>query len=611
MKSIIGPHIDPRFESEVPVYFLNGLGLVATGKRRLKDITPFLGYFPVPMGDDEPYNKGEYVRTGKVLALIHDRVNKYYTDTQKFAKDYISKGLSPNSTRYVKEVCKRTYQWLIEYVQYKQDRAGREELRRPARVVKEARTGVDCDCFTYFISTVLKNLNIPHKLRIIAVGEATSYHHIYVVVPMGSGSLEPYRNKHRYTVVDPVLDTFDQEPEHITAYHDYPINVSQNSALNGIPNLMLDELYINLKTTRQLMAQNPASYQKAGINPQAAIPLLDQALQAWYTPQRDLVLSRLAKLDHTIYTGMNGVPMNGNFFKNVSNAVKQVANNVKTVVQTAVTDPKKLINDTVDNAKKIIDQVVDYGRTGVLFIPRKAFMGLVELNVRGLATDLKKGLSDPTISARLKRVWEGDLGGDINNLIKVINSGANRPFLFGLQGLAGEPVTVASLTTSASSILATIKPILDAIKGIVSAVKTGSDIFSDTKGIINTFSNKGGANTAAAVASNTSSPIYIPSNSNTGAFVDTTPVQYAAEYPAPSGVNPNWSNPNYENTNTPAPKSNNTAMWVGGTVLAGLLAYAAISSNKKKKGLNGLEGTKPKPKRTKARTKGKTANITF
>lgn len=607
MKSIIGPNIDPRYESEVPVYFLNGLGIVATGKRRLKDITPYLGYFPVPMGDDEPYNKGEFVRTGKVLALIQDRVNKYYTDTQKFAKNYISKGLSPNSTGYVKEVCRRTYQWLIDHVQYKQDRAGREELRRPARVVKEARIGVDCDCFTYFISTVLKNLNIPHKLRIIAVGEATSYHHIYVVVPMGSGSLEPYRNKHRYTVVDPVLDTFDQEPDNITAYHDYPINVSQNTALNGIPNLMLDELYKHLKTTRQLMAQNPASYQKAGINPQAAIPLLDQALQAWHSPQRDAALSRLAKLDHTIYTGMNGVPMNG-FFQNVSNAAKQVVNNVKTVVQTAVTDPKKLINDTVDNAKKIIDQVVDYGRTGVLFIPRKAFMGLVELNVRGLATDLKKGLSDPNISARLKRVWEGDLGGDMNNLIKVINSGANRPFLFGLQGLSGEPVTVASLTTSASSILATIKPILDAIKGIVSAVKTGTDIFSDTKGIINTFSNNGGSNTAAAVASNTSSPIHIPANSNTGVFVDTTPVQYAAEYSAPTGVNPNWNMPN-----TPAPKSNNTAMWVGGTLVAGLLAYAVVSSNKKKKGLNGLQGARNHRKTTRKRApkQRRAATITF
>lgn len=604
MKSIIGPDIEPRFESEVPVYFLNGLGLVATGKRRLKDINPFLGYFPVPMGDDEPYNKGEYVRTGKVLALIHDRVNKYYTDTQRFAKDYISKGLSPNSTGYVKEVCRRTYQWLIDYVQYKQDKAGREELRRPARVAKEARIGVDCDCFTYFISTVLKNLNIPHKLRIIAVGDATSYHHIYVVVPNSTGSLQPYRDKHRYIVVDPVLDTFDQEPQQIAAYHDYPINVSQNSALNGIPSLMLDELYKHLKTTRNLMVQNPASYQKAGINPQVAIPLLDQALQAWYTPQRDTVLSRLAQLDYTIYTGMSGVPMNG-LFKNISNAAKQVVNNVKTVVKTAVTDPKKLITDTVDNAKKIIDQVVDYGRTGVLFIPRKAYMGLVELNVRGMATQLKKGLSDPNISARLKRVWEGDLGGDMNNLIKVINSGANRPFLFGLQGLAGEPVTVASLVASASAIIATIQPILDAVKGIVSTAKAGSEIFSQGKSVISAISKKGGSNTAAAIATNTSSPIYIPASTDKGAFVDTTPTQYAAEYPAPTGVNPN-----YNNSATPATKGNNTAMWVGGTVVAGLLAYAAVSSNKKKRGLNGLKThhkthTRPTAKKRKA------ASITF
>ncbi len=597
---IIGPNIDPRFETQVPVYFLNGLGLTAATNRRLKDITPYLGYFPVPSGDDEPYNKGEYIRTGKVLQLIDQKVRKYKADTQKFAKEIILKGLSPDSIGDVKEICRRLYQWLIDHVQYKQDAAGREELRRPARVVKEAKRGVDCDCFTYFISTVLTNLSIPHKLRIIAVGKATTYHHIYVVVPHQKGSLEPYRDKHRYTVIDPVLDSFDAEPEHITAYHDYPM-INYTTSLQGLPLTGLDDLYQKLAATRAAMQHNPQSYYKAGINPSVAIPLITQALDAWYTPRRQDVLNRLAQLDHTLYTGMNGVPMNG-LFQNVANAAKKVVSEVKTVVQTAVTDPKKLINNTIDQAKQLIDKAIDYGREGALFIPRKAFLALVELNVRGMASEFKKGLSDPSISDRMKRVWEGDLGGNFSNFTSAINTGANRPFLFGLRGLAGEPVTVASLMASAGAVLAIVKPILDTIGKGVSIIKQGNDILQP-------FINKGDNN----------SPISLPVNTTSIPSLPAT----TASYPAPTGVNPNYSpqtsydaptgvNPNYQNQPATGSQSGGTGktLLIGAGVATGLaLLYAA--TKKKKGGLSGLQGKRSKGNSKKRGKTGKTSTITF
>lgn len=599
---MIGPSIDPRYESHVPVYFLNGLGLTTATHRTLKDITPYLRYFPVPSGQDEPYNKGEYIRTGKVLELIDQKVRKYRTDTAKFAREIISKGVSPQTAQGVKEICRRLYQWLIDHVQYKQDRAGREELRRPARVVKEVRNGVDCDCFSYFISTVLTNLSIPHHLRIIAVGKATAYHHIYVIVPHNTGSLQPYRDKHKYTVVDPVLDTFDAEPDHITAYHDYPMT-NFTTSLQGIPLTGLDDLYQKLSATRAAMQNNPQSYYKAGINPSAAIPLITQALDAWYTPRRQDVLNRLSQLDHTIYTGMNGVPMDG-FFKNVANAAKKVVNEVKTVVHTAVTDPKKLVNNTIDQAKQLIDKAIDYGREGVLFIPRKAFLALVEMNVRGLATNFKKGLADPAITDRMKRVWEGDLGGNFSNFLSAINTGANKPFLFGLSGLAGEPATVASLTASAGGILAAVKPILDTIEKFVSAAGSGIKIFSQTKDIVQTFTNKGGNTASMPAVLPTSLPAATPS------------------YAAPTGVNPNYSqqtaydaptgvNPSYQNQ--PATNSgsgNNKTLLIGAGVATGLvLLYAA--TKKKKGGLSGLQG-KTKKSRSKHRSKSaKTASITF
>ncbi len=111
-----------------------------------------------------------------------------YTDTEL-------KGLP------VYDACKKLWQFLYNHVAYKKDEAGLEQIRSPARLWHDRFRGVDCDCYTTFISTVLTNLGIPHKLRIAKYSE-DYFQHIYPVVPMPDGS---------YITIDCVVNEFNYE----------------------------------------------------------------------------------------------------------------------------------------------------------------------------------------------------------------------------------------------------------------------------------------------------------------------------------------------------------------------------------------------------------------
>jgi hypothetical protein len=102
---------------------------------------------------------------------------------------------------------------------------------------------------------------------------------------------------------------------------------------------------------------------------------------------------------------------------------------------------------------------------GVLVAPRGAFLSLVNLNILGLATALKR--KHDTNRGELQNKWE-QLGGTYDKLQKAFNIGANRrPILRKLGsriGLGAEPVTTTSAAvgwvTTALLILKEIVPII-------------------------------------------------------------------------------------------------------------------------------------------------------
>lgn len=171
------------------------LGLVANGKRAIRSGMEYERFF------DRSELKGEETtlrNNGTVRNTISDMkmiVSKYSGQTRKIAQHLKA------STR--EATLRNLWEFLYHHVQYKIDAKDREQLRQPLRTWADRRTGVDCDCYSIFISSVLTNLGIPHAFRIAAYKQ--DFQHVYVIVPKSGNDYSSY-----YTI-DPVVDRFNYE----------------------------------------------------------------------------------------------------------------------------------------------------------------------------------------------------------------------------------------------------------------------------------------------------------------------------------------------------------------------------------------------------------------
>lgn len=103
----------------------------------------------------------------------------------------------------VYETCRAIWQFVYDHIAYKKDEDGKEQIRSPARAWHDRGNiqGVDCDCYTVFISSILSNLKIRHILRITKYKE-DHFQHIYPLVPL---------NNESYITIDCVVRNFDYE----------------------------------------------------------------------------------------------------------------------------------------------------------------------------------------------------------------------------------------------------------------------------------------------------------------------------------------------------------------------------------------------------------------
>lgn len=113
--------------------------------------------------------------------------------TEKIAKELEGKNTY--------ETCKNIWHFVYDHITYKKDAHGLEQVRSPARAWADRNEGVDCDCYTTFISSILTNLRIPHTYRITKYKD-DNWQHIYPVVPIGNG---------KHITLDCVVKRFDYE----------------------------------------------------------------------------------------------------------------------------------------------------------------------------------------------------------------------------------------------------------------------------------------------------------------------------------------------------------------------------------------------------------------
>lgn len=202
---------------------LNGLGLTATRKRNIKPGYEYDALFPKPDRTD-PYLTRSGSNEQTLSMFIPEVVKRYHTDTSQVAV------LLKRET--LRDTLKAIWEFLYNHVQYKPDSPFEEQIRRPARTWADRRTGVDCDCYTVFISSVLTNLHIPHALRMTAYDRRRGYQHVYVVVPKSATANLSRRSD--YYVVDPVMDAFDSEKPYLYKQDKVMLDWTKGN-LNGLP----------------------------------------------------------------------------------------------------------------------------------------------------------------------------------------------------------------------------------------------------------------------------------------------------------------------------------------------------------------------------------------
>ena len=572
---------------------------VTSGYRAIKDGSRYNSYFPPPDERDRVIIKdGEVTDTVELMEKV---VWKYLDDTKRIAPL-----LRRPSTH---ETCKAIWEFIYGYVQYKLDKRGLEQLRRPARSWAERATGVDCDCMSIFASSILTNLKIPHKFRITKYSQ-DSWQHVYVIVPTTGAN--------KYCVIDAVVSEFNYEKKY-TDKMDYDMNlkginvavlsgVSGNdhydavmaTSLSGIGlgattnQSDLDKLYQNLVATRNAVAQNPGLVSIVD-DPKALMKMLDYAIGYWYTDKRNEALEVLSKNEAQLNMSNGVSSIGGIAFDNDELALSGV--NVKGFF-TNVKNTVKTVGQKVGQAAKVaVKAVVKYNPLSIA--ARGGFLLAMKLNLGKMASKLKwaygtqqqaaaKGVNAATWQksknalTKVESLFADKLQGSKSALQNAILKGkaGNLSGIVEDQmlGQLGDPASATVIAAAAPVIIATIK-----------ILKESGLIGPNENVDINTLTSEVTADpTAAAAAAEIQA-----SESAVSTEVATAPGAISTGASTSSGGIMNFIKTN------PVPAA------IGGGLLA-LGIYQMVKPKKKTSSLSGYKTTR-KSKTTKAKTLPKKA----
>ncbi len=184
----------------------SGLGYT-THKRKINKSSEYDKYWNL---NSVKGNETEIIRMGQMINGLTTEatqleMNKIVVETlpQTIKIAQKLKGASTEST------LKNIANYFKNYYQFQIDRGQKEQLREPVRAYKDRIEGIDCDCFSISVSSILHNLGIDHYWRKSKPQSQGDYAHIYVVVPKFKGADLSVRAN--YWVIDPVVGDFDKE----------------------------------------------------------------------------------------------------------------------------------------------------------------------------------------------------------------------------------------------------------------------------------------------------------------------------------------------------------------------------------------------------------------
>jgi hypothetical protein len=422
----------------------------ASTKRNIKPGYEYDHLFPASENDNETIRR--HANLDDTVAFIPKVVQQTLFQTKGIAKK-----LKAANTY---ETCKNIWQFVYGHINYKKDEEGFEQVRSPARTWHDRTVGVDCDCYSVFISSILTNLGIPHTLRITKY-QRNYFQHIYPIVPNGS----------RHITIDCVTDQFDYEVPY-SEKKDYPMDLQY---LSGFDDDGMEELGKIIK--RNAIKKNPPISKAAPgflkkVKKKSAAPLPPRRAGAPATPALPGSSIFPKKKKGFLKKALNVVnkvnPATVMLRNGILAAMKLNIKNVAGRLRWSYLSPNRITEKGIDPVKfgKLVAtrqklENIFYGAGGNPKNLRKAILG-------------GKGNKDKAVSGLgmlPMEEWTGYLnettplqellGDDIFYSENVEGMNGHR----GL-GALGEPVT-----------LATVGAAMGVIAGIVAALKQIGDIF--------------------------------------------------------------------------------------------------------------------------------------
>jgi hypothetical protein len=445
-----------------------GLGLIASGRRNIRSGKAY----------DTLYGRHQLLGTNPIIGGDHSTTYDTLNHMAQIVRSTLidSKKVAPTlQGKTLRETLQNCWEHVYHHFQYKIDATGIEQIRRPSRSWIDRKEGIDCDCMSVVLSSLLHHLKINHAFRKAEYKPEVGWQHVYVVVPKENVSItlfegERKTERHQYYVLDCVVDRFDYEVPYLKKF-DKPMKIQY---LNGVDilgytggitrNLAMEQLLSgygtefdaldvldglsgtdeklvlsaflmglkqHLKNTRQILSINPQL--TAGLyNTKEFNTRLNGLIDALDTPNNlNHVLGELVKLEEQ--EQLQGLHGQLGFFKKVRNAVKKVASKVASTA-------KKAVKKVGEVAKKIGKAIVRYNpatiaiRNGLILAMKLNLFRLAEKIGYGYWTEQEaqsKGLElsewkkNRDVLEKVRKIHKG-MGGKLSKLDAAIKQGWNK-----------------------------------------------------------------------------------------------------------------------------------------------------------------------------------------
>jgi hypothetical protein len=354
-----------------------------------------------------------------IISAIHAAFPQAVKQVKKFAPAF--------KTGNTYTTALNVWNFLKQKITYKKDSSQLQLVKMP-NVLVHSSTG-DCKSYSLFAASIMAALGYKVKFRYAGYDNSNIPTHVYTIVMDDAEEI----------IIDGVYSSFnDEKPP--THFKDYTMNVYTLSGISA----PTTELYAD--KLKQLYSKLPDNTVARSLIAKEINRVTGEQLHTVYAD--NATIERYKKsLERIVKTTKHPNSLITRLAKDELNQI----NNGSNVVITGVGSLKSFFQKVGSGVKKGFQAV----KTVALSPARSAFLGLVAINVHGMATRMSKA-----DQSRLKETWE-KLGGNWGTLSDVISKAKDKKAILGFDDSIG--------VLPAASALALAAPIIAALADFLKA----------------------------------------------------------------------------------------------------------------------------------------------